>query len=496
MNDDEGNECTLVMDKLNLLPERPKPIDSSISAVAYGYLSEQLGMELSDIEIVEGATVRMVEKIVSKEFQGLDEVKEKYIVEVSTNKLINRGYPFRTQVYDTDTKIEETITWSWMEENFLDDSIISDGEPALRDWLISRGVDVKDWGEDGNKSVFQLYLELISGHCRLLDSNPPFRQCAFVNTRIWNEDKTKVLIENAEKPGHGNAEVKNYYLSQKVAINESEKDFNVDNIVYDAIVEKLLNDSSSEAYRIQPFNADTLEHWGEFRISFESPSFPSLPSQYTVLTKDVIVDGLPKETYFETVEYQVDATDPQMSNIRTRHFWKWENVDISNHRIENKFIRDFQEFDLQDVNTYTTEDGTPTTMARIKSFNSYIEEEDIQSNRGTSLTLEPLRFKGTKGSLRRDSGTESEKTSTTNNNNFMSSTNQDVEFPQRSKLKKNHNDSTSNDSNNSSTTLNKDALYSTIIGDSERLPLDKIRSSDSESVLSGDTYNTVTTVHM
>ena len=354
-------------DELHRFPELPKHFGASIESIACGYVIQQLGLEAHEIEVVEGGTVRVMDTAESERFPGVHETKERYIVEVATKRLLNRGHPFRTQVLGIGDEVEQSITWAWRAERFLDEEVLSDGEHALRDWLTARGVDVREWGRRGNKSVYQLLVELLSGNCRLYDSCPPFRQCAFVNTRIWNEDRTKVLLETAEKPKRGRPEVKNYYLSQKVAINDMHKDpnYSVDDVVSDSIIEKLFNEETSEIDRIQPFSAGSLEHWGQFCISFESPSFPSLPSQYTVLTTDVIVEGLPQEPSFETVEYDEDEYGNQSSEVKSRHFWTWQTVDLTNHRISSKFFHDYADDLSNDPNLYRSESsfthnaGTP-----------------------------------------------------------------------------------------------------------------------------------------
>ena len=344
---ERGAHDVTLLDKKQKFPEQPKHTDASIESVCLEYLSEQLGMDLDDLEMVEGCTIRVLATNESETFPGLKETHERFIVEVASRRLLNRGMPFRTQILTSDGGVKETITWAWVDENYLLDEDITDGEPALREWLTTRGLDLREWGKDGNKSVYQLLVELLSGHCRLLDSVPPFRQCAFVNTRIWNEDKTRVLLETAEKPRRGRADVKNYYLSQKIAISDMMKDpsFSVDDIVADSILEKLFNDETSELDRIQSFNTSDLEHWGEFSISFESPSYPSLPSQYTVLTTDVIVEGLPDAESFETVEYEADLHGNPTEDVRTRHYWTWQPIDLTNHRISSKFFKDYGDED-------------------------------------------------------------------------------------------------------------------------------------------------------
>ena len=389
-------------DKLQKFPEVPKMIDQSIDAVCHDYLQEQLGMDVNDIEVEEGGTVQLKDNTFSgfKQFPGLEEYRHKFIVEVKTTKLVNRGQPFRTQILGSEDEVKETITWAWLEQNCLSAEAVSDGEPALREWLCARGVDVREWGKHGNKSVYQLLVEVLSGHCRLLDTYPPFRQCAFVNTRIWNEDKKKVLLEIAEKPKKGSAEVKNHYLSQRVAINDVTKDpnFSVDDIVSDSILEKLFNDEVSEMDRILPFNAGSLEHWGQFSISFESPSYPSLPSRYTVMTTDVIVEGLPQgEEQFQSVEYEVDSLGNSTLNVKTRHVWMWQEVDLANHRIQNKFFQDFNEEDLfLHSNSSLTHQGTPIGAGGV-----YVSNDDTprSSNDASSVIVDRVVKSNSQSSL-------------------------------------------------------------------------------------------------
>ena len=369
----ETENREVLTDELHRFPELQKAFGASIETIAKDYVMQQLGLEHDEIEIVEGGTVRVIDTVESDRFPGVHETKERYVIEVSTKRLLNRGHPFRTQLLGIGEDVEQTITWAWRAERFLDEEVLSDGEHALRDWLTARGVDVREWGKNGNKSVYQLLVELLSGNCRLYDSCPPFRQCAFVNTRIWNEDRTKVLLETAEKPKRGRPEVKNYYLSQKVAINDLHKDpnYSVDDVVSDSIIEKLFNEETSEIDRIQPFSAGSLEHWGQFCISFESPSFPTLPSQYTVLTTDVIVEGLPQDTSFETVEYDEDDFGNQTGEIKSRHFWTWQTVDLTNHRISSKLFDDYADELSNDPaifhsNSSFTHQGTP--LSRNTTF--------------------------------------------------------------------------------------------------------------------------------
>ena len=151
-------------DELHRFPELPKHFGASIESIACGYVIQQLGLEAHEIEVVEGGTVRVMDTAESERFPGVHETKERYIVEVATKRLLNRGHPFRTQVLGIGDEVEQSITWAWRAERFLDEEVLSDGEHALRDWLTARGVDVREWGRRGNKSVYQLLVELLSGN--------------------------------------------------------------------------------------------------------------------------------------------------------------------------------------------------------------------------------------------------------------------------------------------------------------------------------------------
>lgn len=84
-----------------------------------------------------------------------------------------------------------------------------------------------------------------------------------------------------------------------------------------------------------------------------------------MLTTDVIVEGLPQEPSFETVEYDEDEYGNQSSEVKSRHFWTWQTVDLTNHRISSKFFHDYADDLSNDPNLYRSESsfthnaGTP-----------------------------------------------------------------------------------------------------------------------------------------
>lgn len=179
--------------------------------------------------------------------------------------------------------------------------IKENGVVALQLWLIQQGIDPTSWGIDGAKTVHDLWDELQNGDIKL-HSDPALREVALVQVFIRRGEQ--VLLEVAQEFDSGQLRWRNIPPSEKM---RGEEDYR------EAAVRGLQEEIGIAPERIC-FVADSYQ---QFQRNSISPSYPGLPTRYTVHHIEAKVETLPEADFWW--ENEAHGTgDP----VR-RHRWGW-----------------------------------------------------------------------------------------------------------------------------------------------------------------------------
>ncbi|MCA9997609.1 MAG: NUDIX domain-containing protein [Anaerolineales bacterium] len=172
---------------------------------------------------------------------------------------------------------------------------------ALQLWLAEQGIDTTTWGRNGAKTVSDLWDELQNGDIKL-HGDPPLREVALVQVFIWREQQ--VLLELAQEFDSGYQRQRLIPPSEKLRGGESYQE---------AAVRGLY-----EEMGIAPENiCFVADSYRQFYRDTVSPSYPGLPTRYTVHRIEAEVTGLPDVDFWWENEAH-GAGDP----VR-RHQWGW-----------------------------------------------------------------------------------------------------------------------------------------------------------------------------
>ena len=186
----------------------------------------------------------------------------------------------------------------------------------LSAWLNESGVSTSGWGINGAKSAADLLQELRGNESTLI--RQVFRRVggesgveliggkAFRRLRVMKiilrpcEGATRHLACYQQKMADGQVRKRNVLLSEKMIANEDPLPAAVRGVIEE------LGTFNLDRSTVQ-VKADSLLVWDEL---IDSPSYPSLTTQYTLHQVEVIVPGLPNEP-FSTTEGKKE------------HFWEW-----------------------------------------------------------------------------------------------------------------------------------------------------------------------------
>jgi hypothetical protein len=167
-------------------------------------------------------------------------------------------------------------------------------EDDLQRWLDRHGIDTSAW----TKSVADLWKEYSSGEAVLTD-DPPQRATSVV--RVIIRDNGKVLFEMDQTFPDGRRRPRNAVLSEKMKPGETVKQ-----AALRGVHEEL-------GIAVPAENARAVETPVEVRRDV-SPSYPGLPSRYTIYDCEVDVPGLPREPF----------TTTETGDAIRIHHWEWQ----------------------------------------------------------------------------------------------------------------------------------------------------------------------------
>ena len=177
---------------------------------------------------------------------------------------------------------------------------------ALACWLCAHGVDIANWGRAQAKSVNDLWQELVLGESRL-QAAPVMRLVDVTNLLVCQNGY--MLRESKQELGNGQVRHRDMPPAEKMRPGE------------DALVtarrclyEELNLDE--QALVTEPLLVQTQTN------QLDSPSYPSLPSRFTIHTVKVHVRGLPTDE-FSTLNLAFASGDP----VRVHH-WRWQKDNV------------------------------------------------------------------------------------------------------------------------------------------------------------------------
>ena len=175
---------------------------------------------------------------------------------------------------------------------------------ALQRWLAQQGIDTTTWGMDGAKTVSDLWDELQNRDIRL-HGDPPLREVALVQVFIRRGDE--VLLELAQEFESGLQRHRHIPPSEKMRGGESYREAAVRGLYEEIGIAPADICFIADSY--QQFHRDTF-----------SPSYPGLPTRYTVHRIEAKVGTLPDVDFWWENEAH-GAGDP----VR-RHQWGWRSA--------------------------------------------------------------------------------------------------------------------------------------------------------------------------
>ena len=173
----------------------------------------------------------------------------------------------------------------------------------LKAWLIKNGIDISQWGTGGTKSLANLWDELVNGDIAIQD-NPPVRVVGVVKILIRKGDRVLTEVEQELGDGEVGRRRKRWCLpSEKMKPGEKPED---------AALRCL-----KEELGLDEQDVISLKFTHEKVKESDSPSYPGLSTQYTFVTIEARVNGLPDTDFWrENTAYQ--HGDPVY-----RQHWGW-----------------------------------------------------------------------------------------------------------------------------------------------------------------------------
>lgn len=176
-----------------------------------------------------------------------------------------------------------------------------DSPDALVRWLEAGGVDTAVWGADNSKSTHNLWDEYLQGEVSF-EAHPLVRIVRVVQVLIKRNDV--ILLEVEQVFRNGKRRFRNQPPAEKIKGDES-----IIDAAYRCLKEEL------------GLNRDQVDFLGVDQemetIIRDSPSYPGLPTRYTIQRIRARVTGLPDEDFWRA-NSAVNDGDPV-----SRHLWAW-----------------------------------------------------------------------------------------------------------------------------------------------------------------------------
>lgn len=159
----------------------------------------------------------------------------------------------------------------------------------LGDWLHNNAIDTSQWGSGTTKSIANLWQELASGDSKLTPE-PPLRKVQVATLFVFQNQRQ--LIEAVQTFDDGRTRLRNRPPSEKMKRGES-----AESAALRCLREEVGCTSKNILTPPRLLKTETIRR--------DSPSYPSLASEFTIHTLEVGVIGLPSED-FSTQNQAVD----------------------------------------------------------------------------------------------------------------------------------------------------------------------------------------------
>jgi hypothetical protein len=181
-----------------------------------------------------------------------------------------------------------------------------DNIDELREWLTAVPINMAAWGRDGAKSVEALWQEIVLGETEI-QADPPQRQVQLVEFVIRQGDK--VLIEAAQELADGQIRQRDILPAEKMKVGEE----------VETAVRRGLGEELGVASEDVTILGGSYRQYQRLR---DSPSYPGLPTHYSIHSFAVQVEGLPEGDFWRD-----NAVYGQDDPVK-RHYWVWEPVSV------------------------------------------------------------------------------------------------------------------------------------------------------------------------
>ncbi|MCB9007088.1 MAG: NUDIX domain-containing protein [Ardenticatenaceae bacterium] len=176
---------------------------------------------------------------------------------------------------------------------------------ALKAWLRKHEIPYDKWGNNGSKSLSNLWQELKAGEVQLKD-DPPLRVVEVV--QIIVRQGALLLVEAEQEFFDGQHRYRDQPPSEKIKPGETIQD-----AAYRCLREEL--GVSGDRVNLR------MESHQQHQANTNSISYPGLPSQYNFHLLEAAVSGLPTEGF-----WRENQTDGLIDPVK-RHRWVWQPID-------------------------------------------------------------------------------------------------------------------------------------------------------------------------
>ena len=172
----------------------------------------------------------------------------------------------------------------------------------LHDLLISKGIDLSQWGQHDAKTVPDLWQEIVAEEAYLQE--PPLRRIVPAVVRLIIRQGNRMLIEVQQAFRDGRTRSRGIPPSEKLRRGESYLDGAIRCV--------------AEELRVARSHVQVMEGTHQIHHAcHRSRSYPGLQSQHTFHTVDVQVQGLPQG------EFSTDEYSQHDGELYARNYWAW-----------------------------------------------------------------------------------------------------------------------------------------------------------------------------
>ena len=168
-------------------------------------------------------------------------------------------------------------------------------------WLVSKGVNLSQWGSEGRKTIDHLWIEITSGEADI-QNDPPLRVIKVVQIIIRNG--TKILVEARQVRDEGAYRYRGFPPSEKIKRDEMPVEAALRGIEEELGIDR----SQVISLHLLPEVTEEMR---------ESRSYPGLYTKYIITQVEAIIDNLPIEDFLTAESRNIGHQQV------TKHYWSW-----------------------------------------------------------------------------------------------------------------------------------------------------------------------------